>query len=842
MKKTKQMLGAVYQHAGRLSVLGILTVLLLGILYLSVEQGFFQNIKKQLASVLSAEACISQGEYDAKESNMSNLGDNLVKKLADIDKIKDRLVTLETEAGKFVTEIKKIQASTTPTDVLESKLASKELEIADLNTLISQRNSINTSEAGLPKTKADLQKKGTEKASLTQNLNTQKTRLASLEKIEQLRAQVDEANTKLSSLQQESDDRKVIDSLPRQQPSLLARINYWKSFKNNAAAAKQAAASQNQFDSNKARIDSINKKYTNAQGVFTLRSAALILNDYYKVSYGKNWASYSLAITTNQYNAVYARVAKITLAELKNKIEETNVAISKTDKDIEILKKEIDTVTNQLPGLKNDWIVKVKEYYKKHYNKTETITSFATVKLTDVASVESEIKKIGDSIKDIKQKNKDAIEKKQAAEIALNNQIIKINTTKDALVALQNEKESLTNSISEAKSKLQKLSVCSIPKTESATNASTTTTATSTDNQNVDSTTDDGPYIVSIYPDDGQQISSMSEAQFTVTFDRDVRSMGGSLVGGTPLVSGNQVTMIADNYVTPTGAFSIGFQLGLMGNNGSKNFSVMRTFVMADPDTGYLGGGSTGGGNSQEELNRRNGTGLLGNKCCMCIYGDFAKKGDKILKKSCDKQFAQNSCDKTKKFYARDAAGVDDGIAQFPDYCPATSYRTVQLFYEEHGDRDGEEDTMCYDFPTSIISTYLKEQGAVPENIGITHGKCNAFNNLSEADAAAKKLSETLEEAGLVNIKVTVEGNQNNSAVRLDGGNVSDVCAGKAKYTVCSSYSERTLDPCPPVGSFCLPANDNNTSMKCMEGNKTKTRTCKSEGYTENGTEYGTYQ
>lgn len=144
-----------------------------------------------------------------------------------------------------------------------------------------------------------------------------------------------------------------------------------------------------------------------------------------------------------------------------------------------------------------------------------------------------------------------------------------------------------------------------------------------------------------------------------------------------------------------------------------------------------------------------------------------------------------------------------------------------------HGIEQGEENLFCLAIPSIITIGYAVEQGEVPSNIEIISGACNVFNDIEEAKASAEKLRTALETAGLEYVTISITANQNNASIANSTGTLTDfVCAGKTTFTVCSKYAEKKLGICPQVGSPCLPINDNNTTIQCLENGVQTTRTC----------------
>lgn len=256
------------------------------------------------------------------------------------------------------------------------------------------------------------------------------------------------------------------------------------------------------------------------------------------------------------------------------------------------------------------------------------------------------------------------------------------------------------------------------------------------------------------------------------------------------------------------------------------------------------------GSSEEEKCEKKKGfwSRLFGGKCktapdicCVCAYGNFNTKLS--FEASCDRELRAAACTKSIKVFAATNKAVDKVIEDFPNSCPSDEYDDVRLFYEKHGDPTGEEQKFCTDLPMKIIDSYERNNMPVPSNITLSHGQCSAFNDLSEAKSWADNLSSQLESEGYVNIKITINGNQeskmntfyNNAlggpqdmlAVEDKDPDGTSYCPANTKFEVCSSAVKVELPDCPKVGSACKYGGDDNPTIECknMFGFQT-TRQC----------------
>ncbi len=831
-----------------LSIFMLASFLGAGIFFTS-QTGTPENyVKQQFAAVSEVDSCMPKEAYEKTKASINQLDGDLMDQYIVLAKVKNRIKELEGEATIILNDITELELATTSVNTtdLEKKLELKSRELDVLKSLVAQRSGINTQESNLPKNKSDLQKRETEKVNLTNEISALNKRMVALEKVAETKTKLEGEDARLKVVTQELNDRRTLDAYTGTQANLSLQIKYWQSFKNNPTAAKNAATFQAQFDRNKAAQEALNKKYTNTQGVMTLRSVPVLLAEYNKVLLQVNASRNSYNTLLSQYNRTYTKDSALTKEQLLTKAEGVKKSLSDIDVTIQDLKNNINSVTKNIPAVKAKFVTDVKAYYKEFYNRNETNNLYTAVKLPDIKPIELEVSKLTGQIDTEKQKAAQVIADLKSKKIELAQLITRISFTTDALKIAEDRKDALAKSTTDAKKTIENAEVCVVEKniTNTTPDGNGTTTKTTGFISPV-AVSNAFAQIVSVRPEPGAQVSP-EDSTLIVTFDREVTVngvFGANYASGPMNVSGNTLAVSIDNPVP--GEHTVSYTVGLdttdnEGNVVSGQYSYSTSYIV----TGEGMNQSSVNSNQNQAQNSKTGSnGLDGDVCCMCIYGDKKDDGDKGFKKSCDEQFSENNCDlfRRTKHYARTASDVAEGVNRFPDVCPATKFKNVHLFYELHGDKRGEEEAFCSILPTAIIKKYADSQGEVPENIAITHGKCNAFSDLSQADSSAQQLSEMLKAAGLVNVTVTITGNQNNSGVDSKGRD-SGVCAGKATYEVCSTYSERTLDECPSVGSFCLPSSDNNTTIKCMENGKVKSRTCVQTGVSDNGLAFGEYR
>ncbi len=818
-----------------------------GIYFKPINRGTVSLLGTQFAAIPKANSCMPKEEYEKAKITINQLDADLMDQYVVLGKVKNRIKELQDSATVILNDIAKLESATTSANTidLEKKLELKTRELAVLNSIVTQRSEINTQESNLPKNRSDLQKKEAEKTSISNEINTLNRRVSALEKITETKTKLDTDDAKLKVVTQELNDRRTLDAYVSTQANLASQIKYWQSFKNNPTAAKNAVSLQAQFDKNKIAQDTLSKKYTSAQGVITLRLSSILLAEYNRSLLQVNASRNSYNTLLSQYNRTYTKDSNLTREQLLTRVESVKKSLSDIDVSIQNLKNSIDSVTKNIPALKAKFVADVKAYYKEFYNRNETNNLYTSVKLPDIKPIELEVSKLTGQIEAEKQKAAQVIADLKSKKTELAQLVTRISFTSDAFKIAEDRKDTLAKNTTDTKKMIENVEVCTIEK--NITN--TTPDGNGTTTQSVGfvapvAVSNAVAQITSVSPAPGAQVSP-EDSTLIVTFDRDVTLngiFGANYASGPMNVSGNTLSVSIDNPVP--GEHTVSYTVGLdtldsEGNVVSGQYSYSTSYFV----TGEGMNQNDMNGNQTQNLKTRNQNGLDGDVCCMCIYGDVTENGEQTFKKSCDEQFADNKCDffRRTKHYARTASDVAEGVNRFPDVCPATKFKNVHLFYELHGEKRGEEEVFCSVLPTAIIKKYAESQGEVPENIAITHGKCNAFNDLSQADSSAAQLSEMLKAAGLVNVTVTITGNQNNSGV--DGkGRDSGVCAGKATYEVCSTYSERTLDECPAVGSFCLPSSDNNTTIKCMENGKVKSRTCVQTGISDNGLVFGEYR